>query len=847
MRLNKILFLLFFLLCVGVGRVQAQLRTIEVQVNEKYEKGVRPKRNVEVYGFFDKKAMEALRKKFVDSGKDGGMIYSPVETDFDCMAKTNPEGFCELDLPMNGWVLVRPDMSDPIPSKIPKNMKVVVTLESGGGTKVMGEVKKVAKAQRRNRPACGIRAGNRKWVGPFPFYLFENQTKSNARMVLAPLVVTFKGDTVDNRLKVTFEDTVMFARPFVKDGEQYNRTQMRRMGFDISNDPLAQYRSTTFMQTREEDSVMIYLELYPLEVGKHYRVNAHQWFEDFNTVYSSDSVCLDEGYDKDPMYFLDYDLVNVPIDRQKYERVGRREMRNDHRKLDLKFLTGKAELDPEDTLSFKQLTQLKQDLSRYVRDGGGISSATIHGQASPEGGAATNERLCRERAAYLRGEIGRAPAMAGADLKVTANVAPWSKVVNLLEADSLAEEAVQVRAITNSIGDMRAQEQRISALPCYAYIKERVLPRLRVVDFEFNYFVNRVKSRDEIWTQFQNDPEYRAGRGQLPYEFYQLFQMELKDDEREVLAKAAFESVKDEDGFKPWALAAYELAHCYLKRGHVDTLLLQPYLDWRLAPNVHPMDFEGNSRGYINDEAIVAAQIGMYCLAKDYLMADSLAANLLPESPKYKKLRVFLSCLCGYWNDPEVRDTVEASSAWNKVVVVAAQDTPDDVAEALRLLQDETKIDQMDPRTLYLTTQLRFRAEADKTAKKFTAMNFRKQEDDIPAFTGTGYGMDEAEAKEDWGYPLIMACLQDEKYVNLALYDGYFNEAFRKAFWDYWARIKSDPTTRKFVEESLFPSEPEPEPAPAAGGEDGASEGEEGETSAVAGDQPPVPAVTGGE
>ncbi|MBD4339124.1 hypothetical protein GUH15_24340, partial [Xanthomonas citri pv. citri] len=80
-------------------------------------------------------------------------------------------------------------------------------------------------------------------------------------------------------------------------------------------------------------------------------------------------------------------------------------------------------------------------------------------------GQAINARLCRERAEYLRGELSRFPALQDArrtgEIKTTHKVATWTDVANLLEADSLKEEAASVRAVLSTTKDMGRQEAAI--------------------------------------------------------------------------------------------------------------------------------------------------------------------------------------------------------------------------------------------------------------------------------------------------------------------------------------------------------------------------------------------------
>ena len=97
-------------------------------------------------------------------------------------------------------------------------------------------------------------------------------------------------------------------------------------------------------------------------------------------------------------------------------------------------------------------------------------------------------------------------------------MATWTDVANLLEADSLKEEAASVRAVLSTTKDMGRQEAAIRKLPCWSIIEQQILPQLRIVDIEYQYYTNRVKTREEIWELYQTDPGYRAGQKQVPYE-----------------------------------------------------------------------------------------------------------------------------------------------------------------------------------------------------------------------------------------------------------------------------------------------------------------------------------------
>ena len=448
------------------------------------------------------------------------------------------------------------------------------------------------------------------------------------------------------------------------------------------------------------------------------------------------------------------------------------------------------------------MNQLKDNMSRYMGADAGITSAVIHGSASPEGGNAINARLCRERAEYLRGELSRFPALQDArrtgEIKTTHKVATWTDVANLLEADSLKEEAASVRAVLSTTKDMGRQEAAIRKLPCWSIIEQQILPQLRIVDIEYQYYTNRVKTREEIWELYQTDPGYRAGQKQVPYEFYELLGMIKDPKEKETIARAAYTSVKDEDGLRQWPLAAYELARCYAQRGVADTNLLKPYIDVQLNLEYHKqkMDDFGNAswQGWYNDEAIVTSHIKMLANAGAFASAYRVAEMLLPDGkPEYRRLKMFLRCLNCEWNDPEVMDTVSNSSYWNKIVVLAAQEDPGCWGTALYMLEDATQVSPADPRALYLKAQLRFNLDAPKrTTTGYMDDNFMFDEFFEPSAddpTVNSFG----DKRIDWGLPMVQCCLKDERNLKYMLNDGTFNKEYRKAFKKYWKKLKADP------------------------------------------------------
>ena len=85
-------------------------------------------------------------------------------------------------------------------------------------------------------------------------------------------------------------------------------------------------------------------------------------------------------------------------------------------------------------------------------------------------------------------------------------------MANLLEADSLKEEAASVRAVLSTTKDMGRQEAAIRKLPCWSIIEQQILPQLRIVDIEYQYYTNRVKHAKRYGNSTRPTPDTAPGK-----------------------------------------------------------------------------------------------------------------------------------------------------------------------------------------------------------------------------------------------------------------------------------------------------------------------------------------------
>lgn len=785
---NKILLYVFVIaFCLPID-VCGQMKEVNISIYKEIDQ--KPKaeawKGLKVHGFINIQGAENFAKK-ARAAQKGNNKFLYTDEDCDALEVTDARGRCTMRLPGTGALVLMPIGGDILVEPVKGRLNMELSIPT---VKTIGEVSKTAKRPPQPMPQVPYACGNTlkyKYQRPIEAKDVDKRT----RILIAPMITLLETG-----------DTIGYMNPFVKDGVDFLKALKRRTGFNLKRD-LYYYDEdslhTWMKESYKRDSIYIDFELYPIDKNFHYKITADMMFAlNMDEPYRSDSICLAEGYVCDKMRFLDYTSVEVPIDSAKlYKRKGTPTEHNGKESLDLNFVVGKAELVETDTLNFIQLDRLKKNLMRYMGLNSNILSVTIHGSASPEGGISFNSRLCRERAEFLKREMSSFRTLRGIPISVTAKVATWLEVANQLEKDSLKEECALVRDAIKGISDAASQERKIRTLPCWKLIEEKILPKFRYVDIQFSYITNRVKSKDEIWKEYQSDPYYREGRGQQDYEFYELFNLIKDPKELEKIAHAAYDAIPDDNPSRRWPLAAYHLAKCYLQRGHIDTTLLKPYMDERVKGIYQDTDFDSSSdvstaNGWYNDPAIVTLHINMLCKTGDFGKAYVCAKLMLPDEPKYNRLRQFLRCLNCEWHLPEVIDTVANSSYWNRIVIYAAQEQKTYRETALYLIDNKDSINQADPKVLYTRAQLLFDlyGKLQKSTIGYQDNNFMYNEFFSPSLNDPykdRYGGD----IEFWGLPMAQCCAIDESYYDIMLWDGEFNEDYRKAFKSYWKKVKS--------------------------------------------------------
>ncbi|MDE7378369.1 MAG: hypothetical protein K2N13_05325 [Paraprevotella sp.] len=666
------------------------------------------------------------------------------------------DGVCSLTAPLKGGIMIAGlSMEKAYYGRINGQMELAVSLSGMGRT--VRQVDITAKAKLGPRPQPGKRFGNKlKFENDFP--VLPQYAQTNARVVLAPVALDCQEG-----------DTFSIPHPWVMDGGQYKTTQRRRMGYDEENDSLIVYRVDETMETRQRASIHVADSLEKLDMDKSYRCDIKYWYEDYNIVYFQDSFNCVPCEARIPLRFLEFKVDSKEINPEDYRKNPQPERHNQPGSLSLTFVVGKAELDSNDSTNFIQLDKLKSELSSILNsEDGTVQQFDILGQSSPDGRYAVNERLGYDRMMFAFNEIASIPGMDRRNMTKESRVADWEQVADSLFADSLKECAEQVRAIIRSTSNKDAQFLRIAKLPCYEKEIKKILPRLRTVYYQYQYEINRAFSPIEVLERWQTDKDFRSGKREFAlYEFGYLFDQVKDPKELEILARRAYRVSKNMGN--PWPLAAYHLAQCYLKRDTCDTTLLSPFIRFDRIPNfkrygAQRPDGTRPVEQIINDEAIVSTQIVMMVKKGDFEGGYGLT-GLLPKTEESERLRKFLDCLNGgYEDNEEIREYVASTSPMNCAVIYSAMNNRMFDEMAMEVLDDTMLFpNQNDPKILYL-----------KAIVSGRSLDF----------------VDEYVLSEDNTY-LLECCKQDERYYRMARNDGDFTEDYRKAFDKVWEMYKN--------------------------------------------------------
>ena len=783
----------------------------------------------EIYFFDTKNKAQQFYNTIKLEEERNGMASIVKDNNFSWKDKltTDQNGVCEASAVGSTWYIVAVRETYLSKGVISINGNTDITIEVISNVRELQNITKTEKLKQERTKVRSLSLGDTQVIQA-DIQIFPEERNSTFRYGITPFTTVAKNSysftSAGQQRTPKIDSLFKTMRPYVIDGKAFDRTQLRKMGYDRKNDPLADYvdRSQKVKtHDMENDSIAFHIfeVLRPINPNALYPTYGYLWYENYGNLVVTDTILIDAGYIKSPMRFLDFSFPEVDINKGHYHIQPKREAQTGDAQLDIEFVTGKAEVLSTDTVGKQKLYDIVHSLENiYNEPTANLYSIKIHGYASPEGGRNVNENLCRQRADYIKQKV--MAHLGGVTSEIESSVASWRDVAALLRADSIddpenVERAQQIEDIIASSRDIHQIDARMQASPLYKYLKAneyKYYKPLRKVVISYVYTMQRILTREEVINRYE-----RGREANLPYQYEYLFEY-LKDQPQklEVVSKKALRDGPQVAG-KSWALAAYYLAKSYTARDTCDASLLKPYIalsdrdatkevpysrfvrSCSTLLNSEHVDEDGVFLQYMNDEGVIMQQITMLLKANKVLDAFVLSDNLLPdEDPKYTQTKNVLECLDGNWTVPEVRDIVASTSEWNKVVVYAAQDDNPGMDEAYwedawNLLNDSTIFTMKSARELYMKATLAHRLFT-------TAKNWNSRKDNMPVpkefFDTSGFSVyGHPQFSDDtypWGAAMVKACEMNPELIETLKFDGEFSQNYRDGFAAYWNEIHPD-------------------------------------------------------
>lgn len=460
-------------------------------------------------------------------------------------------------------------------------------------------------------------------------------------------------------------------RPMVYDARTYNRTQDRLYDYrmnDDKGDPLARYvvvRSDEMREKGRTNDIIGYTDSsYVEHVKDNYTCNVYMAIENYNRIIYRDTTIIAQGT-VNPLRWFDYSFAASQFDDESYWPKPEVQLRDSRGEVNLRFPISKAQFDDNDPNNVEEIGKMREQIDQVMSNKDAtLHSLAIEGTSSPDGRYNANLQLAQKRMDYAVQYLSRlVPERARRNMKFSseASVASWSRVAELLRADSLPGEARQVEEVIKRWRSIDEQSRNMRKLPFYhSLLMEKYLPRLRRVGYVMNYSVFRQLTIDEIRQLYGED--YR----QLSkYEFFRLYREENDSIQREKMLRQALEM------YPSFMVAANDLAALLINRQAADPDLLRPF-----AGKEAPMVVNAN-------QMIALLNAGLFTAA------DSLAA-FVPDNERTHMLLAVNAVLNGRFDG--YYETVASTGLRNQLVVLLAMKRDE---EALKLSQQLPDSDAM--------------------------------------------------------------------------------------------------------------------------------------------------------
>lgn len=267
----------------------------------------------------------------------------------------------------------------------------------------------------------------------------------------------------------------------------------------------------------------------------------------------------------------------------------------------------------------------------------------------------------------------------------------------------------------------------------------------------------------------------------------------------EVFEVGDIKTMKSEPYTRPYPLASYYLVLARMRLGKVDLITLEDYFDfYNQGYEGLYKDFDQQEWGWWNDEAFVVLQTMMCCLDDDYTKALKVMGEHLKDDPKYRRLRVFIQCLNGKYDDPEIIDTVANSSPGNAIAIYVAQEKKEYYQRALNVMEgrerrpawaDDMEVDTADARIMYLRAVCNYK------------INVKDQSEEGPLPMESMAYSEEEGPTDNIAAPLFEAFRRNPDMYKFFQHDGLFPTPFHIMVDYFWKRMQDGVAVTQIVQE----------------------------------------------
>jgi hypothetical protein len=215
----------------------------------------------------------------------------------------------------------------------------------------------------------------------------------------------------------------------------------------------------------------------------------------------------------DDLTFYISSLAGLVDDRPKYRSYVLERNVYDNTKAFIDFHQGRSDVDTTLGDNASELHRVLKCIDDVMsREELVLDSLVIVASCSPEGSYASNKKLSAARSESVRQYIGWYVPLEWRDsLKAAEMPENWDQLKKLVANDTLMRPSIKEKALSimNDLDNPDAAEKKLSALPDYRYMREKLYPKLSSVSFDFH--LHRVGMQKDTIHTTELDTVYMAG------------------------------------------------------------------------------------------------------------------------------------------------------------------------------------------------------------------------------------------------------------------------------------------------------------------------------------------------